>query len=476
MRTSNKFSYLLFGLLLLVCSACTSTTTTQQTERAVPIIDMISCKRDTSEYFQDVDPLIQEFLDTLQVAISSPRLVMGNYIQDLQLVRRNIENIPVPKCAEGPTNLMIVGMNNIIDGLILFMGEENEVTVENKFKRGSNNISNALDQLSALASGQPTPEPILLPTYTPIPTRVPTPTPFPVGSSTYVKSNMMGRFYWEISVNNIEILHQIERYGYIYKPQGRFVVLYLTVTNKANSPIKFSTNGSGNLIIRDANRISYREDLSASLHASEINNMDNSVKINPDDSNNIVLVFDISEDSEFYTLETFGSEVYLFPVSVYLDIPKSTINSAQTNLAPAPTPTIFSPILFTAETVLTVRMDEWRFDIDRLETEPGDDPLEQKLILLGEATNQGQRVGSFIPSSKIRLRDTNGSIYQTDDLASIDIIINGMYGTELNPEINPSESVYTAVVFTIPIDEKTFTIVSGILTDEWGGDVSFTIP
>jgi hypothetical protein len=276
-----------------------------------PVSD--SCRSDTLRYINRIQPLMAEFSDTMEVAGSTPRIALSPIIQDLQRIRRDIIDVPAPDCAQRAANLLISGMNNVINGFVDFVGEAGDATVEREISQGVLEMTNGFDQLSALASGKPTPIPEKLPTSTPIPTPLPTSTALPAGNPIVVDN-------WQIQVERVlttETLSSSYRDS-TEKAAGRFALVFMAVTNRALSPRTFVA--IGNLAIRDATGRLYAVNPMANVYAQAQYDTDLGADINPDETVHVVAVFDVSKQSSSYVL---GPGLLADPhgPSVLLDIP-----------------------------------------------------------------------------------------------------------------------------------------------------------
>ncbi len=133
-----------------------------------------SCQADSLVFFQAINPFIAEFLDTYKVASSTSRVALGPIIPIMQKDSRSISETLAPDCAVNARNLLVRGIDGVVNGFIDFLGSKPESVYVKEMEQGALDFKNASDQLSALTAGQPTPVPQLLPTNTPIPTARPT--------------------------------------------------------------------------------------------------------------------------------------------------------------------------------------------------------------------------------------------------------------------------------------------------------------
>ncbi|MBN1658450.1 MAG: hypothetical protein JXA93_08625 [Anaerolineae bacterium] len=164
---------------------------------------------------------------------------------------------------------------------------------------------------SATATSTPTPVPA--PTATRIPPPRPTPTPCPAGSPIVIG-------HWQIQVRQILVAQSISSaYGDgIEKAAGRFVLLFMTVTNQGRLPDTFVAFAT--LEIQDAEGRRYPAHSVATHYAQSTHRTSLAVDVAPRTGAYIVVVYDISPRSEFYALVP-GALAGQHSASVLLDIP-----------------------------------------------------------------------------------------------------------------------------------------------------------
>jgi hypothetical protein len=255
------------------------------------------CQILTEEYIHKVEPLLTEFGDTVKIANSTPRISLPPVIQELQQLRRSISDIPAPRCALGAASLLVTSLDEIINAMISFLGDESEKSISRQFDQGVLDMRNANEQLVALADGRPTPIPQKIPTATPPP---PTPMPLPVGSSmTLIDSDGVT---WEISVTEIIIADDLKSQvsDDVEKAYGRFAIVFMNLTNRGFSPETFVALGE--LMIHDSQGNPFGENGMASTYATWIYEKDLGASVNPGETQHIAVVFDISKEGSGYSL------------------------------------------------------------------------------------------------------------------------------------------------------------------------------
>jgi len=70
---------------------------------------------------EELAPLLVEFTDAENVAMSTSRIALAGPVAELQRIRRKIELVKVPTCMEDARSLMVESMNYEIEAYMLFM-------------------------------------------------------------------------------------------------------------------------------------------------------------------------------------------------------------------------------------------------------------------------------------------------------------------------------------------------------------------
>lgn len=146
------------------------------------------------------------------------------------------------------------------------------------------------------------------------PTLVVTATPLPSGSSFIVN-------HWQVQVTRVELTEQTEFYGEITQAAGRFLILFLSVTNIGETTDSF-IGTHGYIDVMDASYRRFEEDSVASFRVQTAYNMPvgAGLDIAPMSTVVIAVVYDISEQSDYYLLVP-GILANQFSGNVLIDIP-----------------------------------------------------------------------------------------------------------------------------------------------------------
>jgi len=304
---------------LFTADPSTSARTTEETRHSPSTIKPSAtpphvssvCRSATQDYLDEIQASMVEFLDTVDVADSTPRIALAPLIQDMQRLRRDIQKVAPPDCARPASSLLMNGIDGIINGFTSFLANDPDATVSRRLNQGMLDFDNGFSQLSALASGKATPVPVRLPTSTPIPTQIPTPTPLPAGD--YVRIDN-----WQIRVERVELAEQSTSFGHTYRAEGQFAWLFLEVTNRGLSPDTFVAYGK--IDVQDATGRRSQEDVVITGHGQDRYNTDLGAQINPDETRHLVAGYDIAKGNGPYVLVP-GILADPYISGVLLDIP-----------------------------------------------------------------------------------------------------------------------------------------------------------
>ncbi|WP_322798285.1 tetratricopeptide repeat protein [Thermoflexus sp.] len=176
-KTSSAFLNIISGFLGIfiaaiiiiilgtLCSGSNEISSSPGAEGSGPPLSAVGfyCRESTKRYMSKIRPLVSEFNDTMKLASSTARIALSPVVKDLQRIRRDIANIQAPDCAREANDLLIDGMDGVINAFMLFMADASNITVAQEMDWGLRSMTSALEQLMALADGRPTPTPMVLP-------------------------------------------------------------------------------------------------------------------------------------------------------------------------------------------------------------------------------------------------------------------------------------------------------------------------
>ena len=109
-----------------------------------------SCLSLINDYEDKIIPLMEEFTNAQTAGLSASGITLESVIQDMQRIKRDIANVSPPSCVQGTSDLIVNGMNSIINVFIGFMGDE-YTPVQRRLSQGWLDLNNGTDQLVALA-------------------------------------------------------------------------------------------------------------------------------------------------------------------------------------------------------------------------------------------------------------------------------------------------------------------------------------
>lgn len=124
-------------------------------------------------FLRAVDAVSRRFDDGTALARSTPRADLSNRIADLQVARRDAEDLTVPSCAEQAKQALVAYMSQTIEAFIDFLAQESGSKVNEGFDLADQYYSDFQREVSELRTGNPTPT--LKPTQGPAVTSSPLP-------------------------------------------------------------------------------------------------------------------------------------------------------------------------------------------------------------------------------------------------------------------------------------------------------------
>jgi hypothetical protein len=82
---------------------------------------------DGAKWWRNVEPMVQAFLDTAEVAAQTSRVSLSGVILEMRQAQREFERVDYPDCMRKVYSAVSSGMRNATDGFTSFMGE-NEIS------------------------------------------------------------------------------------------------------------------------------------------------------------------------------------------------------------------------------------------------------------------------------------------------------------------------------------------------------------
>lgn len=93
-----------------------------------------TCAEQSTEALAQVQSAAREWDDANKLAGQTPRASLAVQIAALQAVRRKVQDITVPACANAMKSALIASMDASIEGYVAFLGQKSDGLVQNSFK------------------------------------------------------------------------------------------------------------------------------------------------------------------------------------------------------------------------------------------------------------------------------------------------------------------------------------------------------
>jgi hypothetical protein len=94
---------------------------------------LVNCPQDNVDsYIDEVKLIKEEWDDTYTRASSTSRIALSSVIGELQDIRREMERVDRPECANYINDLYIIAMNSDIDSFISFLSKDSDSVVQRK--------------------------------------------------------------------------------------------------------------------------------------------------------------------------------------------------------------------------------------------------------------------------------------------------------------------------------------------------------
>lgn len=180
------FVFIFFLAFSAACSSITqqflpASPTPTATATATFTPTPVPCVVQAESFVEDVEALFDDWDDATRLADNTARIALSGPVQQLQEIRRAVNDLDPPACAEPVQRAFISYMNFTIDGFLAFMAEEPH---EKQFEDAQVKLDLFIREFAdlkagAMPYGPNTPVPTVtstpFPTFTPEPTVTPTP-------------------------------------------------------------------------------------------------------------------------------------------------------------------------------------------------------------------------------------------------------------------------------------------------------------
>jgi hypothetical protein len=102
---------------------------------------------DVDKYIQTVTPDLTKWGNAVELAKSSPRVVLTQRIEELQKIRDDVAGLKVQSCLTEEHRLLLQAMDDEIKGLTSFLRQEPAATVDAYFESSDANLQKWKDAL-----------------------------------------------------------------------------------------------------------------------------------------------------------------------------------------------------------------------------------------------------------------------------------------------------------------------------------------
>lgn len=146
---------LLVVLVILLTGCAPIQVQVQPTSEPSPIPTSVPCSVQAEAYIEAIDEIAQEWDDARNLAGSTPRMSLAPAISDLQEIRRKVDKLDRPSCAESVHSLLIQHMDAVIDAFLKFLAQESDSIVNAKFTEASMAFDQWIEEYGKLMDGEP---------------------------------------------------------------------------------------------------------------------------------------------------------------------------------------------------------------------------------------------------------------------------------------------------------------------------------
>ena len=99
-----------------------------------------------------VKPIVQQFLDTAEIASQTSRIALSSAVLQMREYQREFERIAYPECMENAYRYLSVGMDTAVDAFNAFMANKEGVTIV-YLDLATQYFFNAYHELGAISAG-----------------------------------------------------------------------------------------------------------------------------------------------------------------------------------------------------------------------------------------------------------------------------------------------------------------------------------
>ncbi len=120
------------------------------------LLSLTSCtnsycpKEQAIDVLKDLEMISAEYDDAFNLANNTPRIQLAQPISELQRIKRDTEALAVPECLQSAQENTVLSMERAIEGFMLFMADESEFSIENKFRESDTFLNYAISDIQKI--------------------------------------------------------------------------------------------------------------------------------------------------------------------------------------------------------------------------------------------------------------------------------------------------------------------------------------
>lgn len=111
------------------------------------------CNEQAAEYIPALEAYFDDWDDTFAIANSTPRSALSAVIADMQEIKRDVDDLEPPPCAELVHQMGVNYMDKTIEGFLSFLSQDTDFVVNNLFSDASDLLDSFVAELAKLKAG-----------------------------------------------------------------------------------------------------------------------------------------------------------------------------------------------------------------------------------------------------------------------------------------------------------------------------------
>lgn len=131
---------IIVGLVLLLLASCSA-------------FGPAPCSEQAAEYIPALEGYFDDWDDTTSIANSTPRSALSAVIADLQSIKRAVDDLEHPECADPVHELAVAYMDKTITGFLSFLSQDDDSVVSQTFDDASLLLREFVAELAKLKAG-----------------------------------------------------------------------------------------------------------------------------------------------------------------------------------------------------------------------------------------------------------------------------------------------------------------------------------